>query len=298
MYKCFKILLYGLTNSLFFTGYAVAQSEADKQLNDFVVVEKPKSAYEILADSMATLMHMAEASPNVAEKEKLSDIFRDMLIKELKKDNSFDLLFDTIPHVSTLVSADGLVRVFSWSIPARQQGVFNYFGVIQRRTTKLTSTSDVFLLEDSKDKVLLPEHDILKYPSWYGCAYYQMVEKNDGKNTYYTLIGHDFNNGISYKKCIDVLTFDKRGNPVFGAPIFLMEKKAQNRIIFEYSALSVMKVAYFEDMDKIVFNYLYPIVEEKTNDRRYYVPDTSYEGLMFKLGKWIKIPNVEMRQKE
>ena len=252
------------------------------------------SEFEILMTTMSDLMHKAEASTEITEKEELSGIFKTLLFEELKKEGSFDLSFDTIPHVAQLVSNDGLVRIFSWVIPTQKRGIFNYHCIIQHRMNKATKISDVFVLEDTKNRIVLPEHEILKYPNWYGCLYYQMVEKIDGKNVYYTLIGHDFNDGITNKKCVDVLTFDKYANPVFGASIFLLGKKPQCRALFEYSAQSTMKLAYFNDIDKIVYNYLHPITKEKENDRRYYVPDISYEGLMFKLGKWIKVPNVEM----
>lgn len=255
--------------------------------------------FQTAADSMGLLMQTAEASASIEEKEQLSAQFQSLLLGTLEKDYSFDYPFNDIPHVSTLVSdADSLVRVFTWCIPTQKQGVFRYFGIIQHRNTAEAKTSEVFLLEDTKASVMIPEQEVLKYPKWYGCLYHQIVEKTDGKNKYYTLMGYDFNNGISKKRYIEVLTFDKRGNPVFGAPVFLLDKKPQKRVVFEYTSQSVMKLYYDKQEDKIIFNYLFPIAEEKKNDKSYYVPDITYEGMMFKLGKWIKIPKVDVNAKD
>lgn len=297
MYRVIRLLcIITACYMLPFNGFA---QDVAADSTEHVLLPPPRqlTEFDIALDSMSKLMRMAEVMPEIKKKEELTDAFRELLVKTLKKDSSFNFPLDTIPHVSTLTSDDSLVRIFTWSVPTGRLDEFLYYGIVQHRLARSSKISDVFVLDDVKDKVLLPEQEELKYPEWYGCLYYQMVQKNDGKKTYYTLIGGDFNNSITRKKYIDVLTFDRRSNPVFGAPIFLIGKKPQKRVVFEYTSQSVMLLRYFKDIDKIVFNYLYPIVEEKKDDSRYYVPDVSYEGLMFKLGKWIKIPNVELRQK-
>ena len=67
---------------------------------------------------------------------------------------------------------------------------------------------------------------ILNYPDWFGCIYYEIVEKYDDydKSMIYTLIGFDFNNNVTRKKYIDILTFTKEGYPRFGLPIFIEDK--------------------------------------------------------------------------
>ena len=299
MYRVFKLLIIGFmlfaVNNMF-----AQQTDSVTIVTDStnVIPKRILTGFELDVDTMSKVMTKAEAAESATEKSQLSDRFEEILIQTLKKENSFSHMFDSIPYVKQLISADSLVRIFSWSIPTEKKGVHNYHCIIQYRKVKTTKVSDVFVLDDTKNKIPLPEHEVLKYPNWYGCDYYQMVQKTDGKKIYYTLIGHDFNDGNSFKKCIDVLTFDRRNNPVFGAPIFLIDKKPQDRIIFEYSVQSVMKVSYYPEIDQIAFNYLYPVIPEKKNDRRYYVSDGTYEGLMFKLGKWIKIPLTELPRDE
>lgn len=66
--------------------------------------------------------------------------------------------------------------------------------------------------------------------------------------------------------------------------------------MFEYSSRSVLHLKYHKNLDKIVFNWLYPIIPEKKNDKSYYVPDATYDGYEFKYGKWIKVNNVLLKK--
>jgi hypothetical protein len=157
--------------------------------------------------------------------------------------------------------------------------------------------SDVYILKDVKNDIINPEEKILHYPDWYGCLYYEMIERQDMGKTYYTLLGFDFNNSISHKKYIDVLTFNPQGIPSFGAPIFVGGDGIKSRVMFEYSARSVLHLKYHDDVDKIVFNWLYPIVPEKSNDKSYYVPDATYDGYEFQRGKWTKVKDVVIKKK-
>jgi hypothetical protein len=156
--------------------------------------------------------------------------------------------------------------------------------------------SDIYLMNDVKQQVLNPETEILHYPDWYGCLYSDIVETQDMGKTYYTLLGFDYNNGISHRKYIDVLTFNPQGIPSFGAPIFVDGTGIKSRIVLEYSAKAVLNLKYHDDIQKIAFNWLYPIVPEKRNDRSYYVPDATYEGYEFKMGKWMKVKNILLKK--
>jgi hypothetical protein len=57
-----------------------------------------------------------------------------------------------------------------------------------------------------------------------------------------------------------------------------------------------MHLKYHADLDKIVFHWLYPIVPEKINDKSYYVPDVTFDGYFFKLGKWVKEKNILLKK--
>jgi hypothetical protein len=253
-------------------------------------------SFEQVKSELSELMTMAAEEYDYAKKQEYVTRFSELLQKTLKTPNSLSLSFDSIPHLKVISSNDGNLRIFSWGAP-KEDGKFSYGAIIQRRMgDKKNPLSDIFVLNDVKQNVLKPETEVLQYPDWYGCLYSDIIETQDKEITYYTLLGVDFNDGISHKKYIDVLTFNSQDLPVFGAPVFVDATSVKSRIIFEYSAKAVMHLKYHSDIRKIVFHWLYPIVPEKKNDKSYYVPDVTYDGYEFKLGKWMKVKNILLKK--
>jgi hypothetical protein len=241
-------------------------------------------------------MTMAKEEYDYAKKQEYVASFSELLQKTLKTPNSLALSFDSIPHLKVISSKDGILRIFSWGAP-KKEDEYSYSAIIQRRMGDKTSPlSDIYIMNDIKQQIINPETEILHYPDWYGCLYSDIIETQDMGKTYYTLLGFDFNNSISHKKYIDVLTFNPQGIPTFGAPIFVDGTGIKSRIAFEYSAKSVLNLKYHSDIQKIAFNWLYPIVPEKKNDKSYYVPDVTYDGYEFKSGKWMKVKNVLLKK--
>ncbi|MDR1592905.1 MAG: hypothetical protein LBS43_00295 [Prevotellaceae bacterium] len=253
-------------------------------------------SFEQIKNELSELMTMASEEYDYAKKQEYVASFSALLQKTLKTPNSLSLQFDSIPHLRIISSQDGILRIFSFGTP-KGKGEYLYYAIIQRRMGDGNSPlSDIYVMNDVKQDIFKPEAEILHYPNWYGCLYYDIIETQDVGKTYYTLLGFDFNNGISHKKYIDVLTFNPQGIPSFGAPIFFDTKGIKSRITFEYSAKSVMHLKYHADLKKIIFHWLYPIVPEKINDKSYYVPDVTYDGYTFKLGKWVKEKNVLVKK--
>jgi hypothetical protein len=253
-------------------------------------------SFEQIKSELSELITLAANEYDYVKKQEYVSSFSALLEKTLKKPNSLSLSFDSIPYLNVISSQDGILRIFSWGAP-KGDGEYTYNAIIQRRMgDKKSPLSDVYILNDVKQDVLKPETEILHYPNWYGCLYSDIVETQDMGKTYYTLLGLDFNNSLSHKKYIDVLTFNPQGIPSFGAPIFIDETSIKSRIVFEYSAKSVMHLKYHPDLGKIVFNWLYPIIPEKRNDKSYYVSDATYDGYVFKLGKWVKEKHILLKK--
>jgi hypothetical protein len=252
--------------------------------------------FEQVKSELSELMIMASEECDYAKKQEYMTSFARLLEKTLKTPNSLSLSFDSIPHLNVIASNDGRVRIFSWGA-SKNDTEYEYNAIIQRRMgDKKSPLSDIYILQDVKQDILKPEEEILHYPRWYGCLYSDIIETQDMGKTYYTLLGLDFNNRLSHKKYIDVLTFNPQGIPLFGAPVFVDGTGIKSRVVFEYSAKSVLHLKYHSDIGKIVFNWLYPIVPDKYNDRSYYVPDATYDGYGFKYGKWMKEKNILLKK--
>jgi hypothetical protein len=253
-------------------------------------------SFEEIRSKLSELMTMAAEEYDYTVKQEYLTSFATLLSKTLKTPNSFSLSFDSIPHLNVISSNDGVLRIFSWGT-LKNDREYIYYAILQRRMSdKKNPLSDIYILNDVKQTVLNPEKEILRYPDWYGCLYSDIIETHDMGKTYYTLLGLDYNNGISHKKYIDVLTFNPQGIPSFGAPIFIDATGIKSRIVFEYSAKSVLHLKYHSNLGKIVFNWLYPIVPEKRNDKSYYVPDITYDGYEFKNGKWMKEKHIIIKK--
>lgn len=214
----------------------------------------------------------------------------------LNQPNSFDLSFDALKNdMAILVSPDNKFKIINWSIE-KDDKTFEHYGFIQEKymqvTNKrffkknITETIQLYPLVDRSAEIKNPENFIGDNKKWYGMLYYKIILKKSKSKTYYTLLGKDENDKYSSKKIIDVLTFDEKGTPRFGADIFVMDKKYPKRVIFEYSASCTMSLRYSAQKDSLVFDHLAPTNPQLEGQFQYYCGDMSYDGFGFKRGKW------------
>jgi len=239
------------------------------------------SSNKISAQSeLQTEINSIIAEENVERRIQLADTFniklRDIISVEEKAKK-----IDVPERISQLFSKDNNVGIYTWCIQT-QRGMYKYYCILK-------SPKGTFILEDVNGDENIATEKLIEN-NWYGAVYYDIIDIDiDGKKAY-TLIGNDLKGILSNKKIIDVLSFDDDGNAVFGAPIF--ENKLQQRLIFEYSARSTMYMRYNEDMKMIIYNFLIPIDPNFARDHRFYVPDSSYDGLVYKNGVWTLQENV------
>jgi hypothetical protein len=250
--------------------------------SSFAKVENP--LLPVYEDSLCHLAHKMFQCKTDAAKFKFNTEFLSLLEKTLKLDEAFDYPFDSLKDVGRLHSPDGSFNIFNWNIP-KEDGTQVYFGFIQHHNPK-TKVIDLFPLQDKRSEIKNPESQSLDCKKWFGALYYQIIENKSGKNTYYTLLGWDGNNRLSWKKLIDVVYFDRDGVPHFGENIFHMGKTPKKRVIFEFRAEMIMALRYNADKGMIIFDNLVPEAPEGKGIYETYVMDGSYNGLIFKKGMW------------
>ncbi len=222
---------------------------------------------------------------------------QDLFGKALQLKASFDYPFASLKQfIYNETSEDKLLRIFNWNVPyndGRQK-----YGAILHYYIKKQKKYRIFSLNDNSDNIVNPEKRKLSENNWYGALYYKMLYKKYKREKYYTLFGWDGNSDYSTKKIIEVLHFDSRGKPVFGAPIFKMPRGKNNRIIFEYSKQSQMMLRYDENAKLIVFDLLVPPSPLYKGQFQFYGPEGTYDGFYFKKGKWIYKANVDVRNEK
>ncbi len=233
------------------------------------------------------------ASRNDDEKLFLSKSIWQRLQPLLNNSQFFNNRFDDYNKLSTLLSPDGKVKICTWNIEFND-GVNQFFGGLAVKTSTGIRT---FELTDNYQQIRSPEQANLTPSKWYGCIYYDLVETKFKGTTYYTLIGYNGNNAFSQIKVVDVLVISdgNNPNPRFGHPVFSDDKRTRRRLIYEYSNRATMMLRYDANQKMIVMDNLAPMEQIYQNDFRYYGPDFSYNGLKFDKGKWVFVPEIDLR---
>lgn len=216
------------------------------------------------------------------------------LKEALKTPNSFYYPFQRAKSISIQYPPDSSFRVFTWQLYV-DINEYRYYGAIQKRGSEL----QLYPLIDRSQQIEESNLEELVLPpeQWYGSVYYNMKEcKGPKGGKYYLLFGFDAYRFFHKRKLIDVLTFDDKGQPVFGAPVFVHkpEGKPQSfkkRVVLQYSADSSVKLNYDESYEMIIFDHLLTMMgqygEGPTN-----LPDGSYDGYKFQKGAWVFVDKV------
>jgi len=254
------------------------------------------------------ISHFAEAEKRMSQlARKITEIrFDDSLLfktndslvaefdKTLNVDGSFSYPFDSIQYIGKIASKDGLLRIFTWNI-VKADGTHAQFGFIQY-LLKAEKRLLLYKLIDKSESIEHPESQNLTTENWFGATYYQVLETKGLNGTLYTLIGWDGNNLYSSKKVIEVLTFDEKGKPKFGEPIFQFEKNITSRIVFEFSRMVTMMVRWDDDYQMIVMDHLAPNNPIYEGNPKFYGPDLSYDGLKFQNNVWEYVPAIDYKK--
>lgn len=244
-------------------------------------------------DSLAKIGRQIVEAEEPADRFRADSQFTRILVRSLKVPNSFYYPFDSLSTISRLYSPDSTFRIFTWQV-SRDADVHRRHGAIQIRTTD--GSLKLFPLIDRSIIIKNQEDTITNHEWWIGAIYYKILKNVHNNKRYYTLLGYDENSIRSTKKRIEVLSFDAKGNPVFGAPIFSFDqdsvrKPVQARYSIEYKKNGNGRINYDDELDMIIYDHL--ISESNEPAKKYtYIPDGDYEGFKWVNGKWQHIEKV------
>lgn len=268
-------------------------------------------------DSLRILGQTMRTGTNDRIKFEASARFADLLEEALSIKNSFNYPFDSVNTIARLVSPDQRFRMFNWVI-AKDNGTFEYNCFLQAYNEK-KKKYELFKLNDKSSEIIVPENQTLDPENWFGALYYKIIPVKNEDITYYTLLGWNGNNGLSFKKIIEVLTFRSGNRPFFGAAIFRKGKDKPKRIIFEYSSKAIMTLKYEDQQyqvkkrlkkpqkgkrfdieniktEMILFDRLIPLNQSLESQKQFYVPETNvFDAFIFDKGKWNFIEDIDAR---
>jgi hypothetical protein len=254
-----------------------------------------KKKMALYQDSLKVLCKKLYASNSDTEKKQYNQQLLRIFELALTTENSFAFEFDSLTDIAHMRPSDNAFRIINWNVPF-EDGTQEYFGFIQNKYIQVkkiglfkkekTETIQLYPLIDKSSEIKNPESIISDNKKWFGMLYYKIITKKTKTKTYYTMLAWDGNDKLTKKKIIDVLTFDEKGIPHFGADIFNMSKKNPKRVIFEYASDCTMSLRYNSKKDSIVFDHLAPEQPQLEGQYQYYCSDMSYDGFGFKRGKW------------
>ncbi len=234
-----------------------------------------------------------------AERFRADSNFVRVLVRTLRIPNSFNYPLDSVA-VSKLYSPDSAFRIFTWQL-MKDEYVYLQKGAIQMRTSD--GSLKLFPLFDASMFTGKPMDSVRNRDNWVGAIYYRIILKTFNNKKYYTLLGFDDFSPSSNKKWMEVLTFDDRGEPVFGGPFITYKSdsatkpKVLKRFSIQYKKEAKTFFNYDPELDLIVFDHL--ISETGEPERREtFIPDGDFEGFKWQNGQWVhqeKIFNFQLK---
>lgn len=244
-------------------------------------------ALEIREDSLKDVSRKMVFSENPAERFRSDSIFVKTLVRALKYPFAFYYPFDSV-NISKLYAPDSSFRIFTWQLK-RDEYVLLQKGAIQMNTPD--GSLKLFPLIDNSMFTAKPYDSVRSNKNWIGAIYYKIIMKEANGKKYYTLIGFDDFSVSSNKKWMDVLSFNKQGEPEFGAvPISFKEDSVprpdQRRFSIEYKKEAKTYFNYDPELDLIIVDHL--VSETDEPEKKFtLVPDGDYEAFSWKNGQWV-----------
>ncbi len=216
---------------------------------------------------------------------------REIMPVALSAEGAMDFPWSKLDMIGVITADDGRLRIFTWHI-MEDPDHYSYFGYMQMNQKR--DQIRVFELTDN----LKPQRNLTRLEqtteNWYGKLYYQITSESYKRETYYTLMGMDFNDSRSTIKTIETISLQRR-NPRFEKNMYLVGNTQQDRMVLEYSSQVSISVRYDPSIRMITFDHLEPLHPIYRNNFEFYGPDGSYDGLKFTDGIWVFQRDIDAR---
>jgi hypothetical protein len=238
--------------------------------------------FAIAEDSLAKLALLTTRDSVETTRKATLPIFEKYLLETLQQPNSFHYSFEKIEAISIQTPSDSSFRIFTWMYALDNQ--YHFGGIVQLNDKKNT----LFPLTHNRASIENPEFDVLTPKNWFGGVYYNLVEYKAKKGKNYLLFGYDAFSLHNRVKFVEVLSFDSKGEPRFGAPVFYYENASEprSRYIMEYSVEAKTRLNYDDKLKLIVFDHLIPTSSNYVEGETAMVTDGSYDGFELQKGVW------------
>jgi hypothetical protein len=215
--------------------------------------------------------------------------FSNLVYEKLSSDKDFKFNITNFPWISQKMPADSTFRLITWQVKNTEES-YSHYGLLQ-----LKGNAPITLIDQSKE-LGKSEYEQLDKENWYGALYYDMRYIPEGN--YYLLFGFNGSVGEEYTKLVDVLTFNKDQQPVFGKEVFVIDSTGsrpdiKTRISVGYSPSTVVACRLTENGETIIHDYTTPEITGYDGSKIGKVPDGTYVAYYKQGAKWIRIDKLE-----
>jgi hypothetical protein len=220
-------------------------------------------------------------------------MFTRLLVRALRVPNSFYFQFDSMQMAPVVYPDDSSFRLITWHYTLNDAD-YRQRGVLQMNTPD--GSIKIFPLYDVSDYTDAPQDSIRTPQNWIGAVYYKIIQKKRGEENVYTLIGYDENNNLTTRKWMEMLSFNKNGEPRWGGSFTIMDSTSPRpivkpRFLLEYKKGSSAKLNYDPEEDLIIMDHL--VSENNQPDRKAtMVPGGDYEAFKWVNGNWLNDPKL------
>ncbi|MCS7078332.1 MAG: hypothetical protein NZ455_16590 [Bacteroidia bacterium] len=268
------------------------------QAQNTILTDENKALLQDLEQQLAFLGREVLKANSDNIKLSSSQQFIKLMAQALRIEGSFEYPFDSLTTVSKLVPEDKKFRLFTWYY-SLSNGRHRYFGCVQFLDEK--GREKIVPLFDRTQKQVDLEFKKLSNENWIGALYYQLFTVEHKRKKYYIVIGwNGLNDNKSSIRVIDVVRIEG-DKVVFGEPIFYTVSKskiAQSRVIHQYNKMASMTCKYDPNKKAIIYDHLVPMQRAdgtRSTAKEDYVPDGSYDALIFKNGRFVKIKDYNQK---
>jgi hypothetical protein len=248
------------------------------------------SPLEILEDSLVYFADSMYNSPIPENRVEGNEYFIRLMKRFLRTEGSFQHANKKLSQKINIISSpDNVFKIYNWEV-VQATDLGRYYGVIQLSDGQLRPLIDI------SDKIIRGTEDsTFANGRWFGCIYYNILQREIAGQQIYFLLGWNGNSLNSERKIVEAFGFNSQGQIQFGAPLFVSiergKRKNVNRFVLEYQRGAKVSMNFDKETNQIIMDHC----ESQIGDpaKRYtYIPDGTYDGLTWDGTKWIMSENV------
>jgi hypothetical protein len=241
---------------------------------------------------LETYYNRISKSKDDAERLRINDSVILIIDSYSESDSVFGHRFNNLRNLGQITSPDKRVKIITWNLNL-PDGTNKYYCYFIRNTGR-GKQNKVYKLTSIISPVTVRTDILYSASDWYGALYYDIKPFKIGNQTFYILLGIDYHSLLLTRKIIEVLSFTREGEIIFGKNCFAAADKVKSREVLEYSSDGVVSLRFISDKS-VVFDHLVSFTSDKKNNREYFGAEYSYDAYTLKKGMWRFISNYNIK---